>query len=101
MHIVSKRSEVWLSYRILKNPDKSEYIKVGKHFGLLIINKLLYLEPYEVSSCFVDDLMPEYPSDDGLIKYCNYSIITTIFPRILHLHLLISNGHVTRRVFGL
>jgi len=48
------------------NSDIGKWIKYT--FGLL------YLDPKEVSDCFVEDLMLECPTDDRVTKYCDYLV---------------------------
>ena len=33
---------------------------------------LLFLDPHEVSACFVNDFMSDCPDDERLKKYCDY-----------------------------
>ncbi|KAF0753514.1 Uncharacterized protein FWK35_00012982 [Aphis craccivora] len=35
---------------------------------------LIFLEPSEVSDCFTQDLMDECPTDEKLVKYCDYLV---------------------------
>ncbi|KAE9537550.1 hypothetical protein AGLY_006573 [Aphis glycines] len=57
-------NEVWSSSKI-----------VGCRFHLTqACFGLIFLEPSEVSDCFIQDLMAECPTDEKLVKYCDYLV---------------------------